>query len=248
MQSIQYPSLPAPDVPAANRAILSDDIYRTLKERILLWEYPLGHRLQEEDLSREFGVSRMPVREALQRLEREQMVEKQPHRGCTVRQPDVRYIQDLYEVRLALELFVVGQLAEKGMAPDALAALSAEWSTGIQAEMRERFGPAATLDGHIMAVRDETFHEQLAAATGNRLLLEQLQGTNERLHFLRAMDITTHERLAATCADHGAILHAVSRRDGEGARLALRRNVQQGRDQVEAALRSAVARAYVRGK
>jgi DNA-binding GntR family transcriptional regulator len=129
-----------------------------------------------------------------------------------------------------------------------LAALSAEWSTEILAEMCERFGPAAALDGHIMAARDEAFHEQLAAATGNRLLFEQLQGINERLHFLRAMDITTRERLAATCAEHGAILDAVSRRDSEGARLALRRNVQQGRDQVEAALRSAVARAYVRDK
>jgi DNA-binding GntR family transcriptional regulator len=74
---------------------LSLDIFDTLKNRIIRWAYLPGQRLTEESLCQEFGVSRVPVREALRMLEDSKLVDKVPYRGCTVKQPDLTEIHEL---------------------------------------------------------------------------------------------------------------------------------------------------------
>ena len=90
---------------------LSASIVATLKERIVGWNYPPEHRLTELGLCREFGVSRSPVREALRALVTNGFVRKLANRGYAVRQLDLYEIQELYDLRTALELHVVEQLA-----------------------------------------------------------------------------------------------------------------------------------------
>ena len=92
-------------------ANLGSSIVATLKERIITWQYPPEYRLTEEGLCQEFGVSRSPVREALRVLATNGFVRRTPTRGYAVRQVNLREIEELYAVRLALELFVVENLA-----------------------------------------------------------------------------------------------------------------------------------------
>ncbi len=94
------------------------------------------------------------------------------------------------------------------------------------------------------AREDERFHETLAHAAGNKMLLDLLHGINERLSFVRMTDITTAERLQTTCQQHLQILDSITARDVAGARAAMRRNIEQGRHNVEAAFKDALARAY----
>jgi len=214
---------------------LSADVFAVLKERIIRWEYSPAHRFTEEELSEEFGVSRSPIREALHMLVENGLVTKEPYRGYTVRQPDLREIHDLYDVRQALELFAVEWLATHQM-PDA------EWN-----ELHNTWQdilhnlPEYTAD---FAEIDEAFHERLAGCTGNQALLQYLHIIDERLHFIRMTDITTPARLCATCEQHLKILECVRDGDVRCAREAMKMNIEGGRQNVEQAVKEALARSF----
>lgn len=86
---------------------LSDQAYDELVRRIVSGTFPAGRMLQEEKLSSEFGISRTPVREALQRLSAEGLVEQLPRRGYRVSLPDEEALKELYECRTRLELMAL---------------------------------------------------------------------------------------------------------------------------------------------
>jgi DNA-binding GntR family transcriptional regulator len=94
---------------------LGPQILRGLRERILNWHYPPGHHLAEKTLCEEFSASRIPVREALKALAEQGLVDQVPNMGCYVKQPDAEATHHLYDLRLALELFVVERLARSGL-------------------------------------------------------------------------------------------------------------------------------------
>jgi DNA-binding GntR family transcriptional regulator len=224
-----------------DRASRSDEIFNVLKARIIRWDYPPSHRLTEDALCAEFGVSRIPVREALHMLVENNLVDRVPHRGCTVKQPNLDEIHELYEVRLALELFVVEQLAQRGLMDTTYTAQAALWQ-----ELAAQAAAANLPNAEALARHDEAFHETLAAATGNSALLAHLRMINERLLFMRMTDITTPERLAITCRQHVEVLDRIAAGEVEAARAALRANIDFGRHNVESALKDALARAYLK--
>lgn len=215
---------------------ISTDVFNTLKERIIRWGYAPGHRFTEEGLCAEFGVSRSPVREALRMLVENGLVDKEPYRGYSVKQPDMKEILELYDVRLALELFVVTQLAKKGISQQTYDQLAGVWQAMLDGLPR--------MDADFPA-KDEEFHETLALATGNNSLVQSLHGIDERLHFIRANDITSPERLRATCEQHLKILSCIQERKADCAQEALQMNIMDGRTNVERAIKEALARAYL---
>ncbi|MFZ2240556.1 MAG: GntR family transcriptional regulator, partial [Gordonia amarae] len=78
-------------------------IYAEIRARIISGELPFGERLRERDLADELDASRVPVREAIVRLEAEGFVETAPRRGASVVRLSLADVQELYDVRLALE-------------------------------------------------------------------------------------------------------------------------------------------------
>lgn len=226
----------------SKRSTRSTEIYQTLKQRIIHWEYPPGHRLTEELLCQEFGVSRIPVREALQLLEERRLVDRTPHRGCSVKQLDLAEIHELYDVRLALESYVVEELARSGMPAAQRTALASKWHALGELQLW------SAVDSEVLAHEDERFHLLLATATGNHTLAELVQSLNERLFFVRLADITTTARLQTTSAQHCEILAAIGEGDALRAVAALRANIAFGRNNVEAALREVLARVYLQPK
>ena len=215
---------------------LSASIVATLKERIIHWQYPPEHRLTEAELCQKFGVSRSPVREALRTLATDGFVKKMPNRGYAVKQYNLREIEELYEVRLALELFVVECLAKRG-APkqNDIEALKRTW-TGLL--------NGATKKDEELARLDTQFHETLAHATGNKSLLRQLRAINERLLLFRMIDFGKAHRAESTCHQHLDILKRIAAKDISGARKAMQRNIEEGRNNVHATIKDALARAY----
>jgi DNA-binding GntR family transcriptional regulator len=215
---------------------LASEVVTTLKQRIVSWTYLPGHRLTEEELCQEFGVSRSPVREALRSLSALGLIDKMPNRGYHVRQPDIQEVDELYEFRLALELYIVEQLARKGMPAADLEPLRQFWMEEINASGKS---------GYELAVIDQQFHEALASVLGNGVLLQQLRLIDERLLALRVMDFEVPERVRSTCRQHLSILDAIERGDVEGAREAMRANVEEGRVNVDSAISNALARGYM---
>ena len=218
---------------------LSAEIFTVLKDRIIRWHYPAGYRFTEAELCDEFGVSRSPIREALRMLVENNLVEKAPYKGYSVKQLDLQEIHELYDVRLALETFVIERLAQRGYP-------QADWGKLYRTWENLRKAPMA--ESSDFAMRDEEFHETLAIWTGNRTLLQQILSIDERLHFIRMTDITTPERLRATCEQHLRILNCIRDKNIECAREALQTNIEEGRQNVEHAIKEALARAYLSPK
>ena len=218
---------------------LSASIVATLKERIIHWQYPPEHRLTEAELCQKFGVSRSPVREALRTLATDGFVKKLPNRGYAVKQYNLREIEELYEVRLALELFVVECLAKRGTPKkddkDDIDALKRTW-TGLLNGSSKKDEELARLD--------TLFHETLAHAAGNKSLLRQLRAINERLLLFRMIDFGRAHRAESTCHQHLEILKRITAKDISGARKAMQRNIEEGRNNVHTAIKDALARAY----
>ena len=215
---------------------LSREIVISLSERILSLAYPPGHRLTEEALCAEFKVSRSPVREALGMLVENGLIDKKARSGYSVRRLDLQEIDELYDARLVLELAVIQRVCEKGMETDELARLESDW--------RGRYDHLPRM-GERLADTDEQFHEILARCAGNRVLQQMLDFVDKRIHFVRLADITNPDRLKTTCLDHLAILRAVRERNPALGAEAVRRNIEWGRTNVEAALKDALIRAYL---
>jgi DNA-binding GntR family transcriptional regulator len=218
---------------------LSADVFSVLKERIIRWEYAPGHRFTEEGLCEEFGVSRSPVREALRMLVENSLVDKMPHKGYSVKRLDLQEIHELYDVRMALETFVIERLTQSEYPEMEWKGLYRTWK-----DLRK----AAITNSSDFAKSDEDFHERLAIWTGNRTLLQQIRSIDERLHFIRMTDITTAERLRTTCEQHLRILDCIKEKDMECAREALQLNIEEGRKNVDHAIKEALARAYLSPK
>jgi DNA-binding GntR family transcriptional regulator len=222
---------------ALKSSTFSASIVATLKGRIIAWRYPPDHRLTEDELCREFGVSRSPVREALRVLAANGFVRRMDNRGYAVRQVMIKELEELYDVRLALELYAVESLATAGAPEGDLAALAKTWN-GVRRRPNRKVEELAKLDAR--------FHEQLAALAGNEMLLQQLEAINERLFVFRMIDFEAADRVKSTCAQHLEILDRVVERDISGAREAMRRNIGDGRNIVGTSIKEALARAYAR--
>jgi len=215
---------------------LSASIVATLKERIIHWQYPPEHRLTEAELCQKFGVSRSPVREALRILATDGFVKKMPNRGYAVKQYNLREIEELYEVRLALELFVVECLAKRGTSKkDDVDELKRTWTALANGSPKK---------DEELARLDTLFHETLAHAVGNKSLLRQLRAINERIMLFRMIDFGKAHRAERTCRQHLEILKRITAKDIAGARKAMQQNIEEGRNNVHTAIKDALARSY----
>jgi DNA-binding GntR family transcriptional regulator len=218
---------------------LSSSIVDTLKEQIIHWHYPPEHRLTEVELCKTFNVSRSPVREALRVLATDGFVKKLPNRGYVVRQHNINEIVELYEVRLALELYAVESLAKRGPLnkndKEDLVKLKRTWAGLLNGSSKK---------AEELARLDTLFHETLAHTAGNKTLLRHLRTINERLMLFRMIDFDKADRAESTCRQHLEILKRIAAKDARGARAAMQRNIEEGRNNVHTAIKDALARAY----
>ncbi|WP_373501216.1 GntR family transcriptional regulator [Desulfococcus sp.] len=103
---------------------MNEEIYRILQDRILFLEYEPGRILNEKVLAAEFGISRTPLREVLNRLEWAQLVRILPRTGTMVAEIDYQKMMNVYPIRLELEA-MAGRLAAEHIAPGHLVRLAA---------------------------------------------------------------------------------------------------------------------------
>ncbi|MFV0127372.1 GntR family transcriptional regulator [Streptomyces sp. HMX112] len=178
---------------------IRDDIVSGVLER--------GGRLTEEQLARRYGVSRVPVREALRTLESEGFVVSRRHVGACVAEPTEQEAADLLEIRTLLEPLGAARAARRRTEAH-LKVLRGLVRLGQERARRGQGEDLRSLGGW--------FHETLAQASGSPGLTALLTQLRHKIDWMYAVDRTAQP--VETWAEHGAIVDAVARGDAERAR------------------------------
>jgi DNA-binding GntR family transcriptional regulator len=200
--------------PAASRT-LSDQVYHTVRARIMAGELAPGTFLREKDLE-SMGVSRTPIREALGRLASEGFLERLPHRGFRVPEESLANLLELYPIVAALEL-LAGRLALDRFTPDDIAKLR-DLNARL-AEARDRGDVRAMLD------LNTAFHRLISERGGNRRLALLLDDLRSQLTRLELWYYSGRERTQRSIQEHEAIIAAVEQGDRTRALELLERNM-----------------------
>ena len=158
------------------------------------------------------------MREASRRLAQDGLLEHRPRRGYRVPELTSGELDDLYEVRIHLELLSVRRAAA-GPGNAAVAELVLVWGAGA-----DTLRPGTT-----MLHLDEQFHVGLALATGQRALADTIDSINARIRLVRVRDFLNEDRVRATVIQHRAILDAIVAGDAALAGRLMRRHILESR-------------------
>jgi DNA-binding GntR family transcriptional regulator len=189
------------------------DAYSLILSAIDNGIYRPGDRLVESELAERFGVSRTPVREALQRLETQSML-KRDGRSLIVATLDHNQLAELYTVRTELEA-LAARLAARHATPEEIRVLA-----GMIVEDRASLG-----DPSALARANRRFHHQIHLASHNRYLVQQLNLVHRSMALMAGTTLAAKGRDSVTLDEHQAIVDAIGKRDEAGAEQALRRHI-----------------------
>lgn len=179
---------------------LRDVVFNTLRQAILKGELKPGERLMEIQLAERLGVSRTPVREAIRKLELEGLVLMIPRKGAEVAEITVKDLEDVLEVRAALE-----ELAVK----DACDNIGEEELAELEKANRE-FAEVLKGDDLIACVHaDMKFHEIIYDATNNKRLLQILNNLREQMYRYRMEYLKDRSTHATLLKEHQDIVMAL---------------------------------------
>ncbi len=198
-----------------NRVEQNKDAYGLVLEAIDSGVYLPGDRLVESELAERFGVSRTPVREALQRLETQSILVRDG-RSMVVASLDHDQLGELYAVRAQLE-GLAAQLAAQHAAPEEIKILQ-----NLVAQDQALVNDPAGL-----ARANRRFHRQIHLASHNRYLIRQLESVHRTMALLTTTSLAAEGRGEDALAEHAAIVKAISARDKDAADLALRDHISK---------------------
>ncbi|MFI0235074.1 GntR family transcriptional regulator [Streptomyces sp. NPDC016845] len=196
--------------------IPAHSVCTAIRDDIVTGVHPRGSRLTEELLARRYGVSRVPVREALRTLEAEGFVVTRRHAGACVAEPTGQEAADLLEVRLLIEPLGAARAAQRRTEAH-LKVLRGLVRLGQERSRADRDEDLRSLDGW--------FHETLAQASGSPGLIALLAQLRHKIAWMYAVE--SPDRPAECWAEHGAIVDAVARGDAERARTLTARHAER---------------------
>ena len=208
---------------APPRTNLADQVYARLKAELHDFLWAPGDRFSEAEIGQRTGVSRTPVREALFRLRNEGFLEVESKSGWFVKPIDFGKLDELYDLRVVLELASVARLVARDAHTPGLDALKTAWLV----PPAERLG-----DARAVGELDEAFHATLVSAAGNAEIARVHQDVTERIRIVRRLDFTRSDRIEATYQEHGKILRAVMQRKLDPAQMLLKAHIEQSKVEV----------------
>lgn len=200
-------------------------VERQLLQAIFEGRLPPGSRIVEAELSRQMGVSRAPLREAARRLESQGVIVSTPRKGFTVRTFSPKEIQDLFQVRLGLEVMAARLACE--VATDAqLAALKA-----YADDMLER---APTLSNIERVTMDLGMHTAISRLSGNEYLQRIFANMQAEIRICQGFIERQYRDPVFIAQSHFPVVDAILRRDADAAEKALRVHLVDAQDKAHA--------------
>jgi DNA-binding GntR family transcriptional regulator len=202
---------------------LTELTYRSIKQSLLDGTLKERTRLTEESLALQLGISKSPVREALNRLEAEGLVTIEARRGAYVRQFSAKEIRDLYDLRMALEVYSIEAAT---ITPKLVVEL------GNSISRTKKFLQSGDKMGHIE--EDLQFHLRITAAAGNEEVSRVLENVQQKSLLCRSKMYELSSSSAP--AAHKKIYEALKKGDKVGAQIAMRQHILFVRDRLLSSL------------
>jgi DNA-binding GntR family transcriptional regulator len=183
-------------------------VYDRLKDAIITGTLRPLERITENKVAADFGLSRTPVRQALQRLEAEGLIQVVPKRGSFVSRPTIEDILEIYQIRTPLEAACARVAAER-IEDDQLALLDR------LVRVEQGRGPGRSPDRSLRAAAQ--FHAVIYGCSRNQRMATLLVDLQNQVHRVRVLWPSTVARLNDTWVEHAGIVDALRSRDGAGA-------------------------------
>jgi DNA-binding GntR family transcriptional regulator len=207
------------DLDDASDKSLSTRLYTELRARIIRGDFPPGTRLRERELAEEFDVSRIPLREALPQLEAEGFIVTLPRRGAIVTQLTIRDVEELFDVRLGVEVFAT-RLAARSVAAGNSAA-------GVREAMARAETALRNNDPTPIAELNATLHEEIIALAGNSLLSTMMRAVTGRDRWI--FRLTSDRDASLDWEDHLVLTAAIFAGNEDLAAAIAYAHVERGR-------------------
>ena len=214
----------APTLPSVT---LSDHVFESLQNAIVMGELAPGEKIREPELAKKYGTSRGPLRDALRRLEARRLVINTPNAGARIVSLSIKQLIELYEVREALEGMTC-RLAASHMADEEIVVLSKLLDQHEKEVQRKEGAEYFRQEG------DLDFHFRIAQGCKNELLRIALcEDHYQLMRMYRQKFSSSSGRPMRALQEHRLILTAIQDRDGELAELLMRRHIRNARKTFE---------------
>jgi DNA-binding GntR family transcriptional regulator len=203
------------------RSLLKERAYADLKQRILSGAFAPGSFLSERQLAGQLAMSKTPIRAALERLEMEGLVSISPQQGIIVRDLPVHEIAELYELRAALETYVLRTVAGR---------LSPAQADRLRANLQAQQEVCPRGDIQRAVALDAAFHLLFCEFLGNRELVRVMEQLRDKI--FRVITRVFHvnpDRVTASYGEHRAIAEGVLAGDGPLAARHLVEHLERGK-------------------
>lgn len=187
-----------------NNKSLREHILIMLRDAILAGEFKPGQKLVETELASQMGVSRAPIREALQTLNTEGLVEIVPYHGTTVRQLTTTDIEELYSLRIVLESFAVQRI---------IAQQNPEHIDILQNLYEEMLAAANGQDVVVVSEIDRQFHDTLIELSNHSLLMSTWNSVAMRVRQVMALRNMVNDDIKQIAYNHLPIINAIEKSD-----------------------------------
>jgi len=187
-----------------NYLSLKDRVYQNIKFQIIRGNLKPGTRLLEEELAKAMSISRAPIREAFNKLEKEGFVTTIPRKGTAVSNVTTEIIEDIFEIRETLETLAVKK---------SLGKIFIDELEKVGDNFKEFINKSENAENRIQyLVLDKEFHDLLSQNCGNKKLIELLANLQEQIHWLRNISLK-RTTFSGTVREHLAIIEALKRND-----------------------------------
>lgn len=194
-----------------------EEIYSALFDKIISGEYPTGSKLNQEDIAREFNISRTPIRIVLQQLDQDGLIRLTPNKGAKVLPFTADEIDEIYEIRKSLELLCLDISAP---------VLSMHKLLGLKKEIIENFNSE---DVELLTEMDVRLHSYIIESAGKKRLISMLNQLFRLLQKFRNLGFAKKELKEPTLKEHIQIIDALAMRNTDQAKDLMRIHIENSK-------------------
>lgn len=204
---------------------LADQATERLRNAIQRGSLRPGTQLVERDLAQRLGMSRVPIREAIQRLVEEGLVKKAPHRGTFVYLPSPQEIEEITSLRIVLEQFVIERV---------MARWNPQHEATLQAIVDQIRAAVINQDRHRMSELDAQFHSTMWEIADHSILLEIVSSLRQRVTRLlyETIALMTSSELYGAVVSHEALIKVIKSGDVKAAKDEMSRHILAATDRI----------------